>query len=145
MSPAIKRAVLPLAGFALFLGVWWLVAVSGLLGAGQLPRPDQVFVTVIDRFAGDGLWRDVQLSVLRVLIGVGIGCAAAVPVGFVLAWYPTLRSMFEPLVNFFRALPPIALIPLVILYMGIGRSEEHTSELQSRGHLVCRLLLEKKN
>lgn len=122
MSPAIKRAVLPLAGFALFLGVWWLVAVSGLLGAGQLPRPDQVFVTVIDRFAGDGLWRDVQLSVLRVLIGVGIGCAAAVPVGFVLAWYPTLRSMFEPLVNFFRALPPIALIPLVILYMGIGEN-----------------------
>src|SRR5690625_6233675 len=30
-------------------------------------------------------------------------------------------------------------------YIGIGRSEEHTSELQSRGHLVCRLLLEKKN
>jgi NitT/TauT family transport system permease protein len=60
--------------------------------------------------------------VLRVLIGVAVGCALAVPVGFALAWYRTLRAMFDPLVSFFRALPPIALIPLVIVYLGIGES-----------------------
>jgi NitT/TauT family transport system permease protein len=40
-------------------------------------------------------------------------------VGFALAWFPAVRSMFNPLVSFFRALPPLALIPLVIVYLGI--------------------------
>ena len=59
---------------------------------------------------------------LRVLIGVAIGCTAAVPVGFALAWFPVVREMFNPLVSFFRALPPLALIPLVIVYLGIGET-----------------------
>jgi len=114
------RRLLPLAGFALFLAFWYAVALSGVFAPGQLPRPDQVVTTLVDRFANDGLWRDLQLSVLRVLIGVVVGCAIAVPVGFALAWYRSLRAMFDPLVSFFRALPPIALIPLVIVYLGIG-------------------------
>ena len=116
------RRLLPLAGFAIFVAVWYVVALSGVFPDGQLPRPDQVVRVVVDRFARQDLWRDVQLSVLRVLIGVAVGCAVAIPVGFVLAWYRTLRSMFDPLVSFFRALPPIALIPLVIVYLGIGES-----------------------
>lgn len=114
------RRLLPLVGFALFVSAWYLVALSGIFPPGQLPRPDEVVATVADRFANDGLWRDVQLSVLRVLIGVAVGCAIAVPVGFMLAWYRWMRGMFDPLVSFFRALPPIALIPLVIVYLGIG-------------------------
>ena len=46
--------------------------------------------------------------------------ALAVPVGFLLGWYQGLRSFVDPVINFFRALPPIALIPLVIVYFGIG-------------------------
>ena len=41
------------------------------------------------------------------------------PVGFVLGWYREVRSFIDPLINFFRALPPIALIPLVIVYFGV--------------------------
>ena len=59
---------------------------------------------------------------LRVLIGIAIGCTAAIPVGFALAWFPLVRGMFNPLVSFFRALPPLALIPLVIVYLGIGET-----------------------
>jgi len=43
-----------------------------------------------------------------------------VPVGFCLGWYKGVRSFIDPVINFFRALPPIALIPLVIVYFGIG-------------------------
>ena len=44
------------------------------------------------------------------------------PVGFCLGWYRGLRSFVDPVINFFRALPPIALIPLVIVYFGIGEA-----------------------
>jgi NitT/TauT family transport system permease protein len=45
-----------------------------------------------------------------------------VPVGFVIGWYRHVRGFADPLINFFRALPPIALIPLVIVYFGIGET-----------------------
>ena len=45
--------------------------------------------------------------------------ACAVPVGFVLGWYKQVRAFIDPVINFFRALPPIALIPLVIVYFGV--------------------------
>lgn len=120
MTKLTGRLLLPLAGFALLLAAWYAVAATDVLPDGQLPRPDEVLAVVIDRFAQQDLWRDVQLSVLRVLIGVAVGCALALPVGFLLAWYRPLRAMFDPVISFFRALPPIALIPLVIVYLGIG-------------------------
>ena len=60
------------------------------------------------------------MSTQRVFIGVALGIALAVPVGFALGWYRGVRTFVDPLINFFRALPPIALIPLVIVYFGIG-------------------------
>lgn len=116
----IRGFFLPVLGVVLFLGAWWLVAISG--PPGKVPTPAAVLATMIAGFRDDNLLLDLRLSVLRVLIGVVVGCAAAAPIGFLLAWFPVLRAMFDPLVNFFRALPPIALIPLVILYLGIGDS-----------------------
>jgi NitT/TauT family transport system permease protein len=60
------------------------------------------------------------MSTQRVVIGVILGTASAIPVGFVVGWYKALGNFFHPLISFFRALPPIALIPLVIVYFGIG-------------------------
>ena len=60
------------------------------------------------------------MSTQRVFVGVALGIALAVPVGFCLGWYRGLRTFIDPVINFFRALPPIALIPLVIVYFGIG-------------------------
>ena len=120
MSKLLARVLWPLSGFAVFVAVWYVVAASGVMPPGQLPRPDEVLRTLADQFREGGLLFDVRLSVLRVLIGVGVGCALALPVGFLLAWYRPLRQMFDPLISFFRALPPIALIPLVIIYLGIG-------------------------
>jgi NitT/TauT family transport system permease protein len=115
-----NRTVLPVVGFAVVVVAWWLVAKTGIAPPGQLPTPADVTEAIVTGFRSEDLMRDVRLSVLRVLIGVGIGSLAAVPVGFLLAWYPTLRSMFDPIVSFCRALPPIALSPLVIVYFGIG-------------------------
>jgi NitT/TauT family transport system permease protein len=119
------RAAVGKVGYGLFgallvVVLWFLIAVTGVVGNGLVPRPDEVAVAMWQRFAHSGLLFDLRVSVTRVLIGVAVGCLIALPVGFLLAWYPRIRAVFEPLVNFFRALPPIALIPLVIVYFGIG-------------------------
>jgi NitT/TauT family transport system permease protein len=116
----VRRVLLPLAGIGLFVGVWWALVASGL--AESTPTPLAVFDRIVEGIRSGELLVDIRLSVLRVLIGVGIGCTAAVPVGFALAWFPVVRAMFSPLVSFFRALPPLALIPLVIVYLGIDET-----------------------
>ena len=120
MSKYVGRALWPLAGFGIFIAAWYAVALSGTVSDKQLPEPHEVLDTLVAAFRDDDLVLDWRLSVLRVLIGVAVGCALALHVGFLLAWYGVLRQMFDPLISFFRALPPIALIPLVIVYLGIG-------------------------
>lgn len=117
---ALRRTVLPFAGFAVVIAAWWLTAATGITGK-EVPTPGEVFAAAWEGLREpEGLLVDIRLSVLRVLIGVAVGCALSLPVGFALAWFPTLRAMFDPIINFCRALPPIALSPLVIIYVGIG-------------------------
>lgn len=113
-----SRFALPVLGVVLAVAAWWLAAT--LADSTDFPTPIAVARTIVTGFREQGLLLDVRLSALRVLIGVAIGSLLAVPLGFALAWYRPLRLMFDPLVSFFRALPPIALIPLIIAYLGIG-------------------------
>ena len=114
----VLRTALVLAPWLLILLVWYGIRASGLVNPALVPTPH----SVAERFfelAGDRLPADMWISTQRVFIGVLLGIAAAVPVGFVLGWYRNVRRFIDPLINFFRALPPIALIPLVIVYFGI--------------------------
>ena len=119
MSVTLRRVLLPLCGIALAIGVWWLLSELD----DRTPAPGTVLDTLVDGLTtDDGLLLDTRLSVLRVLIGIAIGCTAAVPVGFALAWFSVVRDMFNPMVSFLRALPPRALIPLVIVQLGVDES-----------------------
>lgn len=66
------------------------------------------------------LQKDILASLGRVLTGFLIGSALAIPVGFLMGWYTVARGLFEPWIQFFRTIPPLALLPLVLVLMGIG-------------------------
>ena len=99
----------------------------------------QVLVTIVDqpliaptlgdiwnafiRTSTDGsLLSNTWASLYRVFVGFAIAAVLAVPLGFLLGWYPAVRRFAEPYVQFMRVIPPIALIPLLIIYLGIGES-----------------------
>jgi len=109
--------LLPWAGVLLF---WYLVRVSGIVSPALVPSPLQVLGQFWRMLTTQRLWLDVYMSFQRVVLGVACGIVLAVPVGFMLGWSRPVRTFVDPLINFFRALPPIALIPLVIVYFGIG-------------------------
>ena len=100
--------------------LWYGVAYSGLVNPSLVPTPHQVAAKFWELLTTARLPLDIVMSTQRVFVGVTLGIALAVPVGFVLGWYRDIRRFIDPLLNFFRALPPIALIPLVIVYFGIG-------------------------
>jgi NitT/TauT family transport system permease protein len=116
---ALARTALILAPWLLILALWYALRFSGFVDPALVPAPHQVFAKAVELSSGR-LWVDVYMSTQRVFVGVALGVTAAVPVGFCLGWYKGLRSFIDPVINFFRALPPIALIPLVIVYFGIG-------------------------
>jgi NitT/TauT family transport system permease protein len=87
-----------------------------------LPSPPEV-ISQAGKLVADGtLGGDVLASVRRVLIGFALGTAAAVPVGFLMGWYPSLRALIEPWIQFFRTIPPLAIIPLAVVAMGIDET-----------------------
>ncbi len=113
-----RRAALILAPWAGIVLVWYAIHHSGLVNPVLVPTPHEV-AAQLWQLAGQRLPRDIWMSTQRVFLGVTLGIVVAVPVGFVLGWYREVRTFADPLINFFRALPPIALIPLVIVYFGV--------------------------
>jgi NitT/TauT family transport system permease protein len=116
----VRRLVLSIVPWLLLVALWYLVRVSGLVRTGLVPAPHQVLVKWWSLVVHNGFVIDMYMSTQRVVIGVVLGIVCAVPAGFALGWYRPVRTFVDPLINFFRALPPIALIPLVIVYFGIG-------------------------
>lgn len=116
----LKRAALIIAPWLVIVGIWYALAYSGLINEALIPKPHVVAVRFWELLTEARLPLDIWMSTQRVFLGVTAGITLAVPVGFVLGWYRQVRTFIDPLINFFRALPPIALIPLVVVYFGIG-------------------------
>jgi NitT/TauT family transport system permease protein len=100
------------------IAVWWALALAGL----KLPTPPEVVSQAVTLIGNGTLGKDVLASLTRVLIGFALGTAAAVPVGFLMGWYAVVRGLVEPWIQFFRTVPPLAIIPLAIVLMGIGEA-----------------------
>ncbi|MGJ4941991.1 ABC transporter permease [Bradyrhizobium sp. HKCCYLS1011] len=99
--------------------LWYGIHASGLVSASLVPAPHQVGAKFVELLHKEGLLFDIYVSTRRVFVGVALGILAAVPAGFLLGWYKSAHALANPMINFFRALPPIALIPLVIVYFGV--------------------------
>ncbi|MFK5584103.1 ABC transporter permease [Serinicoccus sp. LYQ131] len=98
------------------IGIWWLLALYGF----QFPTPPEVAETAIALWRAGTLQEDILASLGRVLTGFVLGSLAAIPVGFLMGWYTVARGLLEPWIQFFRTIPPLALLPLVLVLLGIG-------------------------
>lgn len=119
ITARLRHLGLVLLPWALLGLLWHTLAVSGVVNQGLMPTPAHVAQKLWELLMGGRLGVDILRSTQRVTLGVALGILAAVPVGFLIGWYKGVRTFLDPLINFFRALPPIALIPLVVVYFGI--------------------------
>ncbi len=115
VHPLVLNFIALVAGVA----VW---AVLAALNVESLPGPVAVARQAGDLIADGTLADDLLASLRRVFTGFALGTALAIPVGFLMGWYPTARGLLEPYIQFFRTIPPLALIPLAIVLMGIGET-----------------------
>lgn len=107
---------------AVVLGIAGWAAYAAIAQSDLLPGPAAVVERAGELASSGELWANERVSLVRVLTGFSLGIAIAIPVGFVMGWYAIGKAVIDPYVQFFRTLPPLALIPLVVLTLGIGES-----------------------
>lgn len=101
------------------IGLWAFVTTQGVVG---LPTPLAVAKQAVVQAQNGLLWSDALSSLGRVLTGFALGILLAIPTGFLMGWYRIARGIIEPYVQFFRTIPPLAIIPLAIVTMGIDET-----------------------
>ena len=116
------------------IALWTLL--SMLPGVGSiLAGPQDIIEKALPELLNDGatgefermlLLKHIYWSSRRVLGGWAVAFLSAVPVAFLMGWYKTFRNVVDPWIQFFRTIPPIALIPMVILLMGTGEKAKIT-------------------
>jgi taurine transport system permease protein len=113
-----------LATVAVLLLLWWLVARLGLVDALFLPSPaavgNRVLETAVAGFGGASLWEHAWISIYRVAAAFAASCLTAIPIGLAMGMSRVLRGLFDPLIEFYRPIPPLAYLPLIIIWTGIG-------------------------
>lgn len=89
-----------------------------------LPSPEGVWqrLTAIatEGYRNASLWEHLGYSLFRVIVGFVLGALVGIPLGYAMGLSDWFRGWFDPIVEFMRPVPPLALIPLVIIWAGIG-------------------------
>jgi len=109
-----------LIAFALLLLVWEGANRVHLVSALFLPPPSAVGQGLIDMIADGSLWQNLRASLGRILVGWALGTLGGMLVGFAIGIGSLARAVGVPLVSAFFPIPKIALLPLFILWFGIG-------------------------
>jgi ABC-type nitrate/sulfonate/bicarbonate transport system permease component len=101
------------------LATWWLAA-RGVANPVLLPPPQLVADSIMELMGNGSLGADIFASLKRVFVGFVVAAALAVPLALLMAFFMPLRRLILPLVTLLRPIPPIAWIPLAILWFGLG-------------------------
>jgi ABC-type nitrate/sulfonate/bicarbonate transport system permease component len=111
-------------GFALFLGIWAFLTVSGIVPRQFLPTPldvaERVARLMTSPFAGATLPQHLASSFQRYAYGVLLAAAVGVPLGLLMGWFRLLDDIVTPLFDGLRFIAPIAWVPFAALWFGTG-------------------------
>src|SRR6266542_584839 len=130
-GPAVagRRALaLRLGSVAVFVAAWSLA--SGLVVLAQLfnpiflPGPWIVIGNIVELAVKGQLWGRLAATLERVALGFGTGAAAALTLGLLAGQIPAIRNLLEPVVELLRPIPPLAMLPLFIVWVGIGEGSK---------------------
>lgn len=117
---------LSLGSVLLFVGLWLLVTETGLVKGRFLASPvtvaQEFWFLLQEGYVGVPLYAHVGMSLFRAVIGLLLALVVGIPVGLFIGWSAIAGSAVGPLLTVFRPVPPIALIPLAVLWFGIGET-----------------------
>jgi ABC-type nitrate/sulfonate/bicarbonate transport system permease component len=116
-----EKKILGTISVAIFLTLWELVGNTfQLINPMFMSAPSLVGKAAFEMFASGEIYNDLYVSGIELAGGYLLSVVVAVPFGIAIGWYKKVAYIFDPFVNAMNATPRVALLPLVIIWLGIG-------------------------
>lgn len=127
--PFSRQLTLSVSTLVVLLAVWWAVAAQQWISTLFLPPPGQVLEKLIaiagpQGFMDATLWQHLGASLTRILVALLAAVIIGVPVGIAMGLSPTVRGILDPLIELYRPVPPLAYLPLMVIWFGIGETSK---------------------
>src|SRR5256885_8725591 len=126
-SPAYKfylnqeKKILGTLAVIFFLAIWELCGnVLQLVNPMFMSAPSLIFKAGWQMFASGEIWNDLYISGIEFAWGYVLSVVVAIPFGIAIGWYKRFAYVCDPFVNAMNATPRVALLPLIIIWLGIG-------------------------
>ena len=127
--PLSRHLTLSLTTLAVLLAIWWAVAALALISPLFLPSPVQVLNKLLTIASPQGfmdatLWQHLAASLGRILVALLAATLVGIPVGIAMGLSPTVRGILDPIIELYRPVPPLAYLPLMVIWFGIGETSK---------------------
>lgn len=127
--PFSRQITLSLTTVVTIILLWWWVAAQQWVSPLFLPPPLQVLTKLISIAGPQGfmdatLWQHLAASLLRILTALLAAVLIGIPVGIAMGLSPTVRGILDPLIELYRPVPPLAYLPLMVIWFGIGETSK---------------------
>lgn len=124
-----RNVRLSIATLLVLVVVWWAVTALKLISPLFLPAPQQVLhqlyvIASPQGFMDATLWQHLAASLTRILIALLAAVVIGVPVGIAMGLNNTVRGILDPLIELYRPVPPLAYLPLMVIWFGIGETSK---------------------
>jgi taurine transport system permease protein len=120
----VKLRLISILSVLLVSGAWVLISISGKVPELFVPRPENVlraFLEILtEGYRGGTLLEHLGSSLLRVFSGFFLALLTAVPLGLAMGYNDKIGAFFDPIIEFYRPLPPLAYYTILVLWLGIG-------------------------
>lgn len=120
-----KNRFLSLLCFFIIIAAWCIATFGGFVSEIFLPSPLGVIKKMIELAKDGDLWSSCYSSTRRVMVGWIWSVVFALPIGMLMARSKKFSAFIQPIIEFARYLPVVALVPLTLLYMGIDESQKY--------------------
>ncbi|MBB3962393.1 ABC transporter permease subunit [Rhizobium metallidurans] len=122
--------LISIATALVLLAAWWLVAKLALVPRLFLPTPQEVWTQVgaiyNDGYAGASLYEHVSASLFRIVTAAAIATVVGIPLGLLMGLNRWIKGVLDTPIEFYWPLPPLAYLPLMIIWLGIGETSKVT-------------------
>jgi NitT/TauT family transport system permease protein len=116
-----EKKILGTAAVFVFLIIWELVGnVYQLINPMFMSAPSLIFKAAVGLVSSGEIWNDLRVSGIELFWGYTLSVAFGIPFGIMVGWYKRASHIFDPFINAMNATPRVALLPLVIIWLGIG-------------------------
>lgn len=119
--PIARKIVINSSAIIIFLVLWEIVARLQIVSTPTFfPPMTKIFEALFTEAASGALWTNTAISLQRAFVGFILGLAVAIPLGLAIGWFKPFGTFINPLLQVFRNMPVLALLPVFVMFFGIG-------------------------